>query len=88
MGSLPAKQGWTQETASNGSARLARGIFQVYDSWYDESEVKSLDQLIKDAQWVNGIAFNSLQKLILYKSRRGQAKDLVDLDLIKQYLDN
>lgn len=81
-------RGWRRETASNGSDRLAHTGFQVYDTWFDEVEYKSLEELLVDAQWVDGIAYNSLRKLILYKARRGAPKDLIDLKLINSYLES
>ena len=51
----------------------------------DESRVKLLDELLIDAEWVDGIPYNSLAKLSLYKERRGRDKDVVDLELIKSY---
>ena len=36
---------------------------------------------------MNGVPFNSLAKLSSYKTRRGQAKDVADLVLIRNYLD-
>lgn len=83
-----AQQGWSQAIASNGSPRLEQGVFQVYDRWLDESEVKKLEQLLPDAQWVDGVAYNSLAKLVFYKQRRGRDKDLQDVELMKPYLDN
>ena len=79
--------GWAEAVASNGSERLEQGMFQVYNRWLDETKVKSLEELIVEADWVHEIAFNSLSKLAFYKRRRGRDKDLTDLHLIQNYLD-
>jgi len=78
--------GWSSRVASNGSQGLEHGVFQAYDSWTDETTVKKLTELLPDAEWVNGIAYNSLAKLSLYKARRGLAKDFDDLVRINEYL--
>ena len=78
--------GWEERVASNGSAGIQQGVFQAYDRWTDETTVKKLDELLVDAEWVNGVAFNSLAKLSLYKARRGRTKDFADLVLIQEYL--
>ena len=78
--------GWGERMASNGSIGIEKGVFQAYDHWNDEGVVKTLGELIVDAEWINGVPYNSLAKLSLYKMRRGLHKDLVDLELINQYL--
>lgn len=80
--------GWTEGTSSDGKPRLEHGMIEAYDRWTDEASVKTLDELLIDAEWVNGVPYNSLAKLSLYKARRGQDKDLADLALIQQYLDS
>lgn len=78
--------GWTERIASNGAEGLERGIFQAYDTWNDEGVVKTLDELLINAEWVNGIPFNSLARLSLYKKRRGRGKDIADLELIERFM--
>ena len=80
------RQGWDSRVASNGSVGIEHGVFQAYDHWMDESTVKTLEELLVDAEWVNGVPYNSLSKLALYKARRGRAKDFADLVLIENYL--
>jgi hypothetical protein len=77
--------GWSNRVASNGSAGIENGVFQAYDHWTDEDAVKTLEELLIDAQWVDGVAYNSLAKLIAYKARRGLAKDFADILLIEEY---
>jgi hypothetical protein len=79
--------GWKERVASNGSPGIEHDIFQAYDHWNDEGVVKTLEELILDAEWVNGRAYNSLAKLSLYKIRRGREKDIADLKLISWYLE-
>jgi hypothetical protein len=80
--------GWTEKVSSDGHHGIENGVIEAYDDWTDENEtVKTVSELLVDAQWVNGIPFNSLAKLSMYKTRRGQEKDLVDLKLIQQFLD-
>lgn len=78
--------GWNDRVASNGSSGIEHDVFQAYNQWTDETEVKKLDELLVDADWVDGVAYNSLAKLAFYKARRGREKDLADLELIQDYL--
>ncbi len=80
--------GWRDRTSSNGSKGIEQGVFQAYNRWSDETVIKTVDELLIDAEWVNGVPFNSLAKLSLYKLRRGRDKDLADLELINRYLDS
>jgi hypothetical protein len=77
--------GWTERIASNGSVGIESGVFQAYNQWTDDLTIKKLPELLVDAQWVEGIPYNSLAKLALYKERRGRDKDMVDLELIKKF---
>lgn len=81
------ESGWTKRIASNGSEGIEHGIFEAYDHWTDEGVVKKVDELLVDAEWVDGIPFNALARLALYKARRGRDKDLDDLKLIQRYLE-
>ena len=79
--------GWSKKVSSDGHQGIEQGLIEAYKNWTDnDGAVKSLSEILLDAQWVNGIPFNSLAKLSLYKARRGQAKDFADLVLINEYL--
>lgn len=66
---------------------LENGVFQVFRDWVDDDGIrKNLDALLVSADVVDGIAYNSLQKLVAYKIRRGQDKDIRDLKLIDEHL--
>lgn len=80
--------GWSERIASNGSTGIEQGVFQAYNRWNDEGTVKTLEELLVDAEWVNGVPYNSLAKLSLYKIRRGRDKDLADIELINKYLES
>jgi len=83
------KDGWSDKVASDGHRGIEQGLVEAYDDWTDDDgEVKVLSEILVDAQWVNGIPFNSLAKLAVYKARRGQAKDFADLVLINEYLES
>jgi len=81
------EDGWNERVASNGAVGIERDVFQAYAKWDDEGTIKTLNELLVDAEWVNGVAYNSLAKLTLYKVRRGREKDLADLELINKYLE-
>ncbi len=84
--------GWTERTYKSGSIEqigLENGPFQVFYDWTDDDGVvKSVEELLESADIVEGVAYNSLDKLSAYKLRRGQDKDLRDLELINQFRDN
>jgi hypothetical protein len=82
------KAGWNERIASSGAVGIEHGVFQAYDRWNDEAVVKTLEELLVDAEWVNGVPYNSLAKLSLYKARRGRGKDFADLILINQYFES
>ncbi|HEY8886824.1 MAG TPA: hypothetical protein VIM31_05005 [Candidatus Microsaccharimonas sp.] len=80
--------GWNEKVSSDGHHGIEQGLVEAYSDWTDDDEtVKTVSELLVNAQWVNGVPFNSLAKLSLYKTRRGQEKDIADLALIQQYLD-
>jgi len=81
--------GWSEKVSSDGHRGIEQGLIEAYPDWNDsDAKVKTVDELLVEAQWVNGVPFNSLAKLSLYKERRGQEKDLADLELIRGYLDS
>jgi hypothetical protein len=80
--------GWNKKVSSDGHEGIESGIMEAYNDWTDsDAKVKKIDELLLDAEWVNGVPFNSLAKLSLYKARRGQQKDFADLVLIQEYID-
>lgn len=79
-------EGWQQRTASNGAVGLQHNQFQVYDRWDDDGIIKNLEALLVDAEWIDGVAYNSLEKLVSSKVRRGREKDIEDVQRIRDYL--
>jgi hypothetical protein len=77
--------GWQERTASNGTTGIEQGVVQAYNKWTDEVRVKTFEELIVDATWIDGVAYNSLEKLYRYKVNRGLDKDLKDLILIDEF---
>lgn len=79
--------GWNKKVASDGHQGIESGLIEAYNDWTDSDLlVKKVPELLVDAEWVNGVPFNSLAKLSLYKARRGQQKDFADLVLIHEYI--
>ncbi|HRQ86578.1 MAG TPA: hypothetical protein PLY16_00535 [Candidatus Saccharibacteria bacterium] len=81
--------GWSERVFRSGSIEqlgLERGPFQVFSDWTDDDGMrKTVEELLLDADIVDGIAYNSLDKLYAYKLRRGLDKDLRDLQLIDEF---
>lgn len=81
--------GWKERTFRSGDivqTGLEDGPFQVFRDWTDDDgRRKSLGDLLEDADVIDGIAYNSLDKLYAYKLRRRLDKDLKDLELINKF---
>jgi len=80
--------GWNEKVSSDGHHGIEQGVIEAYPDWTDDDDVvKTFEQMLAGAEWVKGVPYNSLAKLALYKQRRGQEKDLKDLQLIAVYLE-
>ncbi|MDR3125657.1 MAG: hypothetical protein LBU20_01100 [Candidatus Nomurabacteria bacterium] len=86
-----AADGWEKFQYDNGDDGLRNRDSGVYEAFYyctliplhSEEDIKSY---IKNAVMVDGVSFASLDDTLLWKSARGQEKDLRDVKLIKEYL--
>ncbi|MEV5957679.1 hypothetical protein AB0M11_28595 [Streptomyces sp. NPDC051987] len=65
---------------------LFEGSIEVFDRWLPDG--KSPDELIADAEIIEGIPFCSLRDVFDWKVRSGRCKDRLDIELIKGYLRN
>ena len=86
------EMGWQERIFRSGDIEqlgLEEGPFQVFQDWTDDDGVrKPFELLVQDADVVDGVAYNSLDKLYNYKVRRGLDKDLKDLERIDEYRAN
>ncbi|MBA9047549.1 hypothetical protein ACFYMX_33380 [Streptomyces griseofuscus] len=63
---------------------LCGGSVEVFDRWLPGSP--GPDQMIEDAEWVQGIPFSPLREVLTWKERLGRQKDQDDAKLIRDYL--
>lgn len=73
--------GWEQDDW-RGKLVLRRDIYDIgvgFGEW-------SLEELQADAQWIQGVPFMSLDKLLQWKKQMGREKDLQHIALVQQYL--
>lgn len=77
------KAGWEEFDEGQGKMVLRRDTFDVgigYGSW-------TLQALLADALFMDGVAFISLDKLLQWKKASGRDKDLAHIQLIESYLE-
>ncbi|MGW2572310.1 hypothetical protein [Streptomyces sp. NPDC001537] len=63
---------------------LFDGSIEVFDRWLPNG--KSTDELIADAEIIDGLPFCSLRDVLDWKVRSDRIKDRLDIQLIKEYL--
>ena len=76
------KSGWQEFDGREGKPVLRRDSYDVgvgYGEW-------NLQALLEDAFFVDGIAFTSLDKLLIWKKASGRQKDMEHIKLIESYL--
>lgn len=61
-------------------------ILNPRDSLFGDSRVVPIDDIFRDAELIDGIAYISLEHLKQIKLYMGREKDLADVKLIDQYL--
>jgi hypothetical protein len=78
------KAGWEEHEGPGGKPVLARGDFDVgvgYGDW-------SLEQLLEDAFFIDGVPFTSIDKVTAWKRAKNRPKDAEHIRLIEAYLAN
>jgi len=68
--------------------RIKIGEIEIYPSWAWEPKIKELEKIIKRAELIEGLRFVRLDDLIKWKKKMGRSKDLKDINLVKEYLEN
>ena len=81
-----ANNGWKEKMRPNGKKGLKRGNIEVYlDVNYGNYNPKTQD-LIRNAEIINGIPFLRLEDLIKFKKEYNREKDIQDIQLIERHL--
>jgi hypothetical protein len=76
------QRGWEIVVREDGTEKIIHESFDCMTDWYG----KSLAAILDDAQWVNDIPYMSLSTIYSWKKSMKRSKDLVDLQLIDEYL--
>jgi len=80
--------GWKEENFPNTERPwvLFHKNFDVSTSWSVNDYKPSAQQLIKDADVIEGIAFVRLEDVLMWKKTCRRKKDLEDIKLIEKYI--
>jgi len=85
------KQGWktVEINGVNGKFKvLKNGKFEVDKRLWCGDYKPDIEALIKNAEIINGVPFLQLSELVKFKTALGREKDLKDIELIHNYLQN
>lgn len=78
--------GW-QEAGSGDKKHLKTDDIEIFDNWWDfDNYHPNVEQLINDAEMIEGVAFVKLDEVVKWKKAFGREKDLRDVKLIQKYL--
>jgi len=77
--------GWREE-GSGRKKHLVNNSIEIFDSWDFDNYNPNLEQLIREAEIINGVPIVQLDEVIKWKKAFGGDKDLADIKLIQNYL--
>jgi hypothetical protein len=80
--------GWQKEhfEGKGGPWGISHGVFEANTSWSVNDYHPDPQQLINDADVIDGVAFIRLEDVVQWKKACAREKDLKDIELIKTYL--
>jgi len=76
--------GWKLKTAACGTDGLCNGLVEFYYIW--KPGEWDADQLIADAEMIDGLPFVKLKYVLEWKKIYNREKDLKDIKIIENYL--
>jgi hypothetical protein len=76
--------GWEVRPKSDGSPRLLKDEIEVWNSW--KPGEWDVDQLIRDAEVIDGLPFVTLESVLKWKRLLGREKDIRDIEMIEKFL--
>lgn len=79
-------KGWKKVYKGPKDEPLNFDIFEAHDNWEFSPYSPTLPELLSRAVEVEGITFASLEDVKKWKQASGRPKDLIDLNLIDDYL--
>lgn len=80
--------GWEKINKGPNDTPLTKDIFELHNTWEFSTYSPSLEELLSDADIIDGIPFASLQHVRKWKEAWGRPKDVEDVKLIDKYLKN
>lgn len=69
--------------------RIKIGKIEIYPPWGWSPEIKDLEmeEVISQAELIKGVRFTKLEDILDFKKRMGRPKDLKDIQLVNDYLE-
>lgn len=83
-----SKAGWKLIDKGGNDNPLALGDFEAHKNWNFTSYKPTLEHLLSTATVVDGVPFASLHEVRKWKKSSGRPKDLVDIQLIDNFLNS
>lgn len=77
-------QRYVAHEGSPGLKKIQIGNVELLDGWFPD--VGPVQSLIDEAEWIEGLPFVKLTKVLEWKEKFGRSKDGPDIELIKAYL--
>ena len=78
--------GWQELPGKDGDRRLEQGEFDTHTNWKMADYDPSVEDLLQDALWIDGVPFASLHEVRKWKAIKDRPKDLDDIALIDAFL--
>ncbi len=80
------KAGWQQVEKGPNDTPLTHDVYEAHDAWNFTEYRPTLEELLADADWVDGVPFAPLEAVKKWKASTGGPKHLADINLIDDYL--
>lgn len=79
-------ENWKELDKGGSDRPLVHDVFEMHTNWNFSSYNPTLEELLVNATFVDGVAFASLNEVRKWKVLSGRPKDLADIALIDSYL--
>ena len=80
------KNGWQEIDKGKDDRPLAYDVFEAHNKWNFSSYQPTLEHLLLNSTFVDGIPFANLEEVRKWKQASGRPKDLRDIKLIDKHL--
>lgn len=79
-------QGWAQKQNPDGTTALVNDVFDIGLSWDDPNNDPNLQDILRGAEWIDGVPYANLKRVLKWKRFMLREKDFRDIKLIEDYL--